>query len=169
MRTAERLGEQIATLAVVMLAVLITANVILREAVGQAIPDSVIMVRELMLAAVVLPLAMATAQRAHIAVTFLADLASPAWQGRLVVLGSVAGLVALAPLIWAGAREAAHAWRSAAFYDGMLDLPRWPGRAVFTLGLVAMWLRLAMLAAGDLAQLRREGRVDALPQHDEGV
>lgn len=169
MKAIERLGMELATLAVVALALLITANVAGRELFGLSVPDSVILVRELMIAAVMLPLGMATAKRAHIAVTFLADRASPRWQGRLIVLGTLVALIALMPLIYAGGREALHALRTGAFYDGLLNLPRWPSRVVFLLGLVVMWLRLALMLAADLRELRATGTVRDVPHHDEGV
>ena len=59
----------------------ITVNVIGRQLFGLAVPDIVIIVRELMIPTIVFPLAVATANRAHIAVTFVTDRMSPRARG----------------------------------------------------------------------------------------
>ena len=64
------------------------------------------------------------------------------------------GLLALMPLIYASWRVAGQAFASGEFYYGDLNLPRWPGVALFMAGLLLMWVRLAMLLVGDLRQLR---------------
>ena len=68
-------------------------------------------------------------------------------------------LIAVLPLLYASWRDLSAAWSSGEFYDGLLGIPRWPMRLVFLLGLVAMWVRLAMVAAHDMAELRRTGTV----------
>ena len=72
---------------------------------------------------------------------------------------STVGLIAVLPLLYASWRDLSAAWSSGEFYDGLLGIPRWPMRLVFLLGLVAMWVRLAMVAAHDMAELRRTGTV----------
>ncbi|MFI0397242.1 TRAP transporter small permease [Paracoccus jiaweipingae] len=168
MKRLESLGLQLGTVAVVALALLITANVVGRALFGQGVPDTVIMVRELMIPAIMLPLGAATAQRAHIAVTVLADRLPPRVQGGLIVFGTLVALLALLPLLYAGGREALRAFSSGAFYDGDFALPRWPMRAVFWWGLAAMWLRLAWQLIADITTLRRHGAIpDTHP--DEAV
>ena len=130
-----------------------------RQVFGWTIPDVVVLVRELMIPTIMLPLAAATANRAHIAVTFVTDRMSPGWRGRMIVLGWIVGLIAVLPLLYASWRDLSAAWSSGEFYDGLLGIPRWPMRLVFLLGLVAMWVRLAMVAAHDMAELRRTGTV----------
>lgn len=153
----ERLLLDLSVIAIAGLGLLITANVIARAAFNAGVPDAIVMVRELMVAAIVLPLAAATAARSHITVEFLTKMLPIRWQDRLVVLGSVMGLLALAPLIWAGWREAAQTLGSGTFFFGELSLPKWPGRALFLVGLSFCWLRLAAMTARDLRTLRRGG------------
>lgn len=152
---AERLGLWFGTLAVVAMAVLITANIVARALFGLAVPDTVILVRELMIPAILLPLGAATAQRAHIAVTFLADRLPYRWGCWLVIFGTVVALLALGPLLYAGWREVVRAVRTGAFHDGDMAVPHWPMRAVFWWGLAAMWLRLAVILIRDIAALWR--------------
>lgn len=155
----ERLLLDLSVLAVIGLGALITATVVLRATVGAGIPDTIVIVRELMVAAIVLPLAAATTARAHIVVEFLSKRMSLGVQDRLAVLGSVMGVLALAPLIYAGWNEVAKNLASGSFYYGELSLPKWPGRAIFLAGMSFCALRLALMAAADIRTIRAGGHV----------
>ena len=155
MRVIERTLLDLAVLALIALGLVIFANVAMRAFWGTSVPDAIILVRELMVAAILLPMAAATAARSHVAVTFLSDRMPVRVRSRLIVLGHVIGLLALIPLIYASWRVTGQAWRSGEFYYGDLNLPRWPGIALFLIGLALMWVRLAILLVGDVAQLRR--------------
>ncbi len=150
----ERFLLDLAVVAIVGLGLLITVSVVLRAGFNSGVPDTIVMVRELMVAAIVLPLAAATTARAHIVVEFIAKRLSPRVQGALIVFGSAFGLLALAPLLWAGYREVAHALTSGGFYFGQLNLPKWPGRVIFLVGMAFCWLRLLLLVVADSRRLR---------------
>ncbi|KQI68831.1 C4-dicarboxylate ABC transporter permease [Loktanella sp. 3ANDIMAR09] len=153
----ERLLLDLACCAVVALGALITISVALRVTVNGGIPDTIVMVRELMVMAIVLPLAAATTARAHIVVEFLSNRMPLRTQGWLVVVGGVMGLLALSPLLYAGWNEAAHAITGGSYYFGQLNLPKWPGRVLFLIGMSFCWLRLLLLVIGDVRTLRRGG------------
>lgn len=153
-------------LAVVLLGILIAGNVVARSVFGTSIPDSVIIVQDLMVAAILLPLAATTASRAHICVEFISDRFGPRAKSWLIVLGSVIGMLALMPLVFAAWRELASNWSSSSFYFGDLALPKWPGKLIFLLGFVACWLRLFALAVQDMRVILTGGIVDDL--HDAG-
>ena len=155
MRVIERTLLDLSVLALIALGLVIFANVVARALFGTSVPDAIILVRELMVAAVILPMAAATAARSHVAVTFVSDRLPRRMRSRLIVLGHVAGLLALTPLIYAAWRVAGQAFASGEFYYGDLNIPRWPGVTLFLAGLALMWVRLAVLLAGDLGQLRR--------------
>ncbi|RJL02890.1 TRAP transporter small permease [Paracoccus aestuarii] len=155
MRLIERTLLDVAVLALVALCVVIFANVVARAVFGTSVPDAIILVRELMVAAIILPLAAATAARGHVAVTFFSDRMPPGLRARLIVLGHVIGLLALIPLIYAAWRVTARTYGSGEFYYGDLNLLRWPGIALFMAGLALMWVRMAVMLVGDLAQIRR--------------
>ncbi len=150
--------------AVIALGLLISANVAARALFGGAVPDSVIIVRELMVAAILLPLAAATAARAHVAVEFISDRFGPKTRSWLIVLGSVIGMAALAPLLYGGGRAFLSDWNSGGFFYGDLNLPKWPGRLLFMIGIGACFLRLAELAIRDARTILDGGIVD--PKHD---
>ncbi|GAD55932.1 LOW QUALITY PROTEIN: TRAP-type C4-dicarboxylate transport system, small permease component [Limimaricola cinnabarinus LL-001] len=156
----------LAAIAVIGLGLLITTSVLLRATLNSGIPTRSTWVRELMVAAIVLPLAATAAARANIVVEVLSERLSPLTQDWLVVLGSVVGLFALAPLIWAGWNEAVHTLESGSYFFGQLSLPKWPGRVIFLFGVAFCWLRLAIQVVGDIRTIRSGGRVlTGLPTH----
>ncbi|WP_425073593.1 TRAP transporter small permease [Sagittula sp. S175] len=154
LRRIERLLVDLSIAAVLALGALITANVLLRALFNSGIPDSTVLVAELMVAAVILPLAATTTARAHIAVEVIADRLPARVSDGLIVFGSVFGLLALAPMIWAGWHEALGAIEKGSFFFGELHLPKWPGRVIFLGGMVVCWLRLAVMVVGDLRRMR---------------
>ncbi|WP_212523472.1 TRAP transporter small permease [Actibacterium sp. MT2.3-13A] len=168
LRRIESLLLDLAVIAIIGLGALITASVVLRAVFNSGVPDTIVMVRELMVAVVVLPLAATTAKRAHIVVEFVSDRLPERARNGLVVFGSVFGLLALTPLIYAGWREAAHALSSGAIFFGELSLPKWPGRLIFLAGISFCWLRLLLMAVADIRAIR-QGRPLTETAHEEGV
>jgi TRAP-type C4-dicarboxylate transport system permease small subunit len=148
LRRIETLLLGLAALAVLTMGAMITLNVILRL-FGTALPDSVVLVRELMVAAIILPLAAVTAARAHVCVEVVTNMLPPRMTDFLILLGWVIGLIAFAPLVYAGWRELSATWSNNSFYFGDLSLPKWPGRLIFFLGMVAFWLRLLVVLVQD--------------------
>ncbi|MEI2384785.1 TRAP transporter small permease [Breoghania sp. JC706] len=163
LRRIELLLVDLSIFSVLALGVLITANVLMRALFNTGLPDSTVIVAELMVAAVVLPLAATTAKRAHIAVEFISNQLPPRVADGLVVFGSLFGLLALAPLIWAGWREAIDAFEKGAFFFGELHLPKWPGRAIFVIGMSFCWLRLLVMVVQDIRTIATGG---ILPVND---
>jgi TRAP-type C4-dicarboxylate transport system permease small subunit len=159
LRRIESLLVDLSVAAVLLLGLLITVTVLMRAFINSGVPDAIVLVRELMVAAIVLPLAATTARRAHIAVEVFANLLPPRARDALVIFGSVVGLLALAPMIWAGWREFTGTLESGSYYFGDLNIPKWPGRALFLLGMAFCWLRLALLVIGDLRALARGGQI----------
>lgn len=162
----ERLLLDLSVAAIASLGLLIALNVALRAGLNTGIPDAIVMVRELMVAAIVLPLAAATAARAHIVVEVLSKRLPGRAQDWLVVLGSVLGVLALLPLIFAGYREAAKTLADGSFFFGELMLPKWPGRVAFLIGMGFCALRLAVLAVQDVRTIRAGGHVVARTTSD---
>ncbi|MEM7709484.1 MAG: TRAP transporter small permease [Pseudomonadota bacterium] len=157
----ERLLLDLSVIAIFGLGLLITVSVAMRATMGGAIPDTIVIVRELMVAAIVLPLAAATAARSHIVVEFVSKMLPQRAQDVLVVAGSLAGVLALSPLIYAGWNELATNWTSGSFFFGELMLPKWPGRAIFLVGMVFCWLRLLLMAVEDIRTIRAGGHPGA--------
>ncbi|UWQ29102.1 TRAP transporter small permease [Leisingera sp. M523] len=155
----ERVFVDVSAAAIILLALLIFADVVALNLFNSSVPDTIVIVRELMVLAIVMPLAAATAQRAHIAVEFLTNLLPPRVSGWLAVFGTLFGLLALTPILYSGGREFLHQWQTGSVFYGDLNLPQWPGRLAFTLGIALGWLRLAVMAAGDALTLLRGGEI----------
>ncbi|NOR32267.1 MAG: TRAP transporter small permease subunit [Sulfitobacter sp.] len=170
----EKILLGLGAIAVILLGVLITTNVVARAVFSSSVPDSVTMVRELMVAAILLPLGAATANRAHISVAFVSDQFGPRLRSWLIVMGSVMGLIALAALLYAGTREFLGVWEKGSFFYGDLNLPKWPGRLLFIIGIGACWLRLAELAirdtrtilSGSIVSDEQNHTIDALAEQE---
>ena len=160
LKRIEQVLWALGALAVIALGLMIAANVAARALFSSGIPDSVIIVRELMVAAIILPLGATTAARAHVAVEFVTNRMSARARSRLIVLGSLIGMFALLPLLYAGWREFSGTWSKGSFYFGDLSLPKWPGRLIFLIGIAVCWVRLAELAIRDMRTLWRGGVVD---------
>ena len=149
----ERFLTVLAMLAVALLCLIVTVSVISRWLYGALIPDDVLLVRELMVAVILLPLAAVTAGRGHIAVTVFSSWAGARAQAVLSLLGHGVGLLFIGALLWAGARLLSGAWATGEYYDGDLYIPLWLGYAVYVTGLAAFLARLAVMCGRDLAHL----------------
>lgn len=157
LRSLESILVGLAIVCVAAMCLLITGGVLTRSLLGWGIPDSVIFVRELMVGAIVLPLAAVSASRSHIAVEFVFNRFDAKTQAWLVAFASLFGCLALAPIIFAGWRELAHTVKVGSYFFGDLQLPKWPGRAIFLLGMGVFMARMMVLSVIDL--LRATGRI----------
>ncbi|ASJ73134.1 TRAP transporter small permease [Granulosicoccus antarcticus] len=158
----EKLLLELAVFAVLLLGILITTSVLLRVFFNSGVPDSVVMVRELMVAAIILPLAATSTARAHIVVEFLTNRFPVRIQGWFVVFGTAFGALALTPLVYASWNESLHTLQSGGFYFGQLNLPKWPGHLIFMLGISFCWLRLLLLLIGDVQRIRAGLTIEGL-------
>lgn len=160
----ERFFINIATLAVLVMALLIFADVIALNVFNTSIPDVVIMVRELMVLAVIMPLAAVTTKRSHIAVEFVTNLLPARLVGWLVVFGTVFCVISLTPLIYSANKDLLHQLTANTEFYGDLGLPQWPGRLAFLTGITLCWLRLLVMAVNDFRTMLSNGSIKLL--HD---
>lgn len=158
LKRIEKLLLELAMFAVLLLGLLITTSVVLRVFFNSGVPDSIVIVRELMVAAIVLPLAAASTARAHIVVEFVTNRLPLRFHGWFVVFGTGFGVLAITPLIYASWNEALHTLQSGGFYFGVLNLPKWPGRVIFLVGISFCWLRLLLLVIEDVRKIRVGGQ-----------
>ena len=165
LRWTERFLLDLSAAAIAALGVLITLSVVLRATLNTGVPDTVVMVTELMVAAIVLPLAATVAARANIVVEVLSQHFPRRVQDWLVIFGGIVGLFALLPLIWAGWKEAHSAVTGGGFYFGQLNLPKWPGRVIFLFGVSVCWLRLAIQVAQDIRTVADGHHIETEAEH----
>jgi len=155
-------------LCITALALLITATVAGRWLLGSEVPDSEVMVRELMIGAVILPLAIVTGQRAHIAVEFVYNMFPTRLQRILTPLAAIVGILAILPLMLKSAEEAWATYQRGSFFFGDLELPQWPGHTLFFVGFVLLGLRLVVQLANDVVAAIRP-RSDAEATSSSGL
>jgi TRAP-type C4-dicarboxylate transport system permease small subunit len=139
---AERFLTALGMLAIGALCAIITVIFLSRWLYHPFIPDDVLIVRELMVAVILLPLASVTANRLHIAVTVFTDGKPDKTRLILSRFGNAIGLVFVGLLLLAGARSMLGAIETGEYYDGDIYIPVWIGYSVYVLGLAAFFLRL---------------------------
>lgn len=157
----ERGGASAAGLALVLLCAIVAVNVITRALWVAVIPDDILLVSELMLIVILGPVALVTADREHIAVTIFTDRAGQGAKRALSCLAQLAGLAFFGFLLAAFWELLLKAWRTGEYYDGILDIPQWPGLALAVAAVAGVMLRLAWLLFVDFRRL-------GLGQGDEG-
>lgn len=128
----------------------IVAGIVLRTAFNSGTYDELVIVSELMVGAIVLPLALVCAKRGFIAVEVVSGLLGARTQRGLDLLSDAIGLLAVIPMLIAGALALGHILEDESFYFGMLNLPKWPGYVVFVVGYAVFAIRLLDLLVHDL-------------------
>ncbi|MBL4807535.1 MAG: TRAP transporter small permease [Rhodobacteraceae bacterium] len=147
---------------------IITVTIFARFLFGVSIPDDVIMVRELMIGAVVLPLAYVAAERAHIMVEVFTCHMPDHWQPSLNLLSSLVGSLMLLPILYGGYLDFESVAADGAYFFGELNLPEWPGRLIFLVGYIVFILRLLVLTGEDALTVVRTLRGRSSTSSDEG-
>ena len=150
MKRIEHLLDTVAAIAIVLLGLLITLNVVAREVIQTGVPDIIIMVKELMIAAILFPLAGATAARAHIAIEVIANLFPAGLNRWIAVFAALIGVLIASVLLLAGWMEFWKTFNSNAHYGGTFHWPKWPGRALFVVAIAFFQLRLLNVLWVDL-------------------
>lgn len=138
----ERFLCRLAAIAIAALCILITLTIVFRLFGFRAIPDDMLLVQELMVGVILLPLALVTALREHLAVTFFTERLGGRYHMTLDLLANVVGIFFGAALTWAGAHSLLAAFSSMEYYEGEFYIRTWVGWAVFTSGSCAFLYRL---------------------------
>lgn len=146
----EKLLLDLGALAIIVFCIYICAGIILRSLFASQVPDEVVIVGELMVAALILPLGFVAADRGFIAVELLTNRMPPIVQRWLNVLAVSVGLLATLPITYAAFHAAETALTSGNYFFGLLSLPEWPGRLAFFCGYVVFVVRLLDLLIHDL-------------------
>lgn len=149
----ERLEIVIAQWALIIMALLVGLNVFSRLLSFEIVPDTVLLIRELMVCVIVLPLAFLAAQREHISVTIFTEKVGARGKLALSLLSSLAGLIFSIFVLSAGWRLFAESLSSSEYYYGTLHIPQWPGHLLFFIGFLLLALRLFALFLGDIKAL----------------
>jgi TRAP-type C4-dicarboxylate transport system permease small subunit len=137
----ERAAVAVAGAAIVAAGALIVAGVALRYFGQPGIPDAELFVRDLMIVACIVPLAVVAGRRGHIAVDLVVRRFPPRVARRIDAATAVLSFGFLVPIVWSGVQNLATAWTRDSYYDGALELPEWPGRLVFLIGFALFFAR----------------------------
>ncbi|MGO1501512.1 MAG: TRAP transporter small permease [Marinobacter sp.] len=132
----------IAVFCIFVLGAIILTSVTLRELGYSGVSDEVVIVGELMIGALILPLAYVAADRGFIAVEVLTNRFGPRVQVVLNILSAVIGLCAVSPIAYAAYVSMVDAISSGSYFFGLLELPKWPGRIAFFIGYGIFLIRL---------------------------
>jgi TRAP-type C4-dicarboxylate transport system permease small subunit len=135
-RLIERIAIAIAAAAVLAAGAIICISIAGRTAFRFGIPDAEIIIQDLMVLAVMLPLATVAGRRAHIAVDVLVRRLAPHARRRLNAAMGVLSVLFLIPIVWSGWANFSSAWRTGGYYDGGLEIAEWPGRLAFLVGML---------------------------------
>lgn len=145
MKRIEYVLDTAAAVAIVALCLLIAANIFSRELLLTGVPDIIIAVQELMVAAILFPLASATAARAHIAIEVIASHFPDGLNRWIAVFAALIGVFLGCVLLTAGWFEFWKAFNSHAHYGGFYHWPKWPSRLLFVLAFVFFVIRLVQI------------------------
>ncbi|MGB0410928.1 MAG: TRAP transporter small permease [Pikeienuella sp.] len=146
----EKLLLDLGAFAIGIFCVYICLGIILRTFFASQVPDEVVIVGELMVAALILPLGYVAADRGFIAVELLTNRMPRKVQLWLNVLAVLVGLLATLPITYAALHAAETALTSGNYFFGLLSLPEWPGRIAFFCGYVVFAARLLDLLIHDV-------------------
>ena len=150
MKRIEHALDTMAAAAIVALCLLISANILARELIKTGVPDIIIIVQELMIPAILFPLAAATAARSHIAIDVIARHFPAPLRRWIAVFAALIGVVIATALLIAGWTEFWKTFNSNAHYGGTFLWPKWPGRALFVIAIGFFELRLLHVLWSDL-------------------
>ena len=148
----------VAAICVVAIGALITVGIFTRALFGWSPSDTLVIVRELMIGATVLPLAYVAAEGSHISVEVFTNAMPERAQPWISLLGSIAGFLVLLPITYGGYAPLAEVIEDGAYFFGDLELPEWPGRLAFFIGFLVFAVRMLVFIARDANRLRRRSR-----------
>lgn len=162
----EQVALVMAMACIIAICALVVAGVVTRAFFNWSLPDMEIIVRDLMIGAVILPLAYVSAQKAHIAVDVFVALMPARFEPFVDLLAAVVGFLVLIPIAYGGWLAFHAAWTEGAYSFGMFSLPEWPVRLTFWLGYLIFAIRLAALVISDFLSVLRRGDADGAARNE---
>ncbi len=144
----ERWATSVAALALGLVCVFIVLTIVSRWLGRVLIPDDIQIVRQMMIAVIVLPLASVTALRMHIEVTVFTDRLAGAGMRGLIRFGNAIGLIVVGILLWGGVLMLVGSWGTREYYEGDLRIPHWLGHATYVVALATAFVRFAVASIG---------------------
>ncbi|SFE60274.1 TRAP-type C4-dicarboxylate transport system, small permease component [Sulfitobacter brevis] len=149
LRGLEQMSLVIAGIVLLGMGGIMTASVLGKELFLRPVPDDLLMVGLLNVAVIVLPLAYVERTRGHIAVSVTTDWLPPRALGALRAFGAFAMAIFFGGIGFMVSLRMPGEIAKGAYYDGALQIPTWPMKAIFGFGILLLVLRLlSSIAAG---------------------
>jgi TRAP-type C4-dicarboxylate transport system permease small subunit len=169
MTTLENMALVVAGLVLLTMGLIIVASILGKSLFNNPIPDDLLMVGLLNVAVITLPLAYVERQRGHIAVTVTTDWLGTRTKGALRAFGALAMAVFFGGIAFMIARKMPEEIARNAYYDGNLQIPTWPMKALFGAAVLLFVVRLAMSVIEGLHTAMTGEEVMADDHHDMEV
>ncbi len=144
MAALERAAMILASLSILGLGLLVFLSVLGRAALNRGIPDDILIAGLLVVPVVVLPLAYIQRADGHIAVTVATNWLPDRAIAALRLMGNLLGIGFFGVMGWFVFSSVPREFSQGLYYDGQLDVPVWPMKAVFAFGILLFVLRLAL-------------------------
>lgn len=159
----------LASLALALMMLHVTADVIGKYVFNAPIPGTAEVVASYyMISVVFLPLAWLEVKNGPIVVELFYEMGSPRAKRTMVALGTLLSLIFYGVIAWLSWGPAVHAWRIGEIVEGAWRVTIWPTKFFLPLGLglacLALVIRLGLIVAG-----RYTLQDDDHPQHADPV
>lgn len=150
LKRTELVLDTLGAIAVALLCLLIVVTVCAREIFAFAVPDSIILVRELMVPAILFPLSAATSRRAHVAIDLFANHFPDAANRWIAAFAALVGIVIVTTLVVAGWQQFLNNWGNGAHHGGDFLIPKWISRAAYFVAFSFVLVRMIQIFFVDL-------------------
>lgn len=140
----ENVALWIAGAALLLMGTIVTVSVVGRVVFTAPVPDDLIMVGLLMVAVIILPLAFIERADGHISVTVITDRLPVRLQFALKAFGNLLFGLFFGVMGFMLAKKIPSEFSEALYYDGHLEIPTWPMKTVFALGVAILAIRLTV-------------------------
>ncbi|MCR9125657.1 MAG: TRAP transporter small permease [Rhodobacteraceae bacterium] len=146
----ENLALWLACAALLAMGAIVTGSALGRTMFNAPIPDDLLMVGLLMVCVIILPLAYVERGDGHIAVTVVTDRLPARVRHALSALGRCLFGAFIGTMGWMLALKVPKEMAGGLYYDGRLEIPTWPMKAIFAFGAAVFLIRLAVNVVRDL-------------------
>lgn len=142
MARLESLATYCGALTILALGLLISISVLGRALFNTGVPDTITLAGLMMIPIIALPMAGVQAQNGHIAVTVTSDWLPSRMISLLKALSNVIGFVFFGAIVWFLMQKVPRDLATGAYYDGELEIPVWPMKVIFAIGIGLFLIRL---------------------------
>ena len=148
--SVERGATFIGIMILLFLMFLTVGEVVGRYVFNHPVPGSYEISELMMIGVVFLALAHVQALKQHIRIDIIAPLLKPKIRLLLDLCAYLLGLFLFIIMAWQGVPWAWQSWSSGEYYVGLLEVPLWPAKSLFVIGISLLCIRLFLHFIEDL-------------------